>query len=319
MKRIIRIPRLIISCICVALVIVLIIIAAVRVANRASGKAVRECELFFLNSSRTELECEVRRIRYKDKAELCVNTINALIKGPEKNSLKPILSGKTKFLQIDMADDENIITNFSAEFLTGDSKRDVLSVYAVVKTLCSIGGINSVKILVEGNDIYTEQGDIIGYLTSEDINLASDVNRAELHEVTLYFTKKDTNVLYPEKREVKITDQLPLAQHVVGELINGPNDESLMPCLAKDSNMIGVSISGDKCYVDFTENFVGKNNGSPDHNRLVIYSIVNSLCELDTIAEVQLLFEGKKIEAFGDIPLGSLIEADFSLTDNQAQ
>lgn len=315
MKKMIRIPNMIIASLCVVLGIVLAIILITSIVSKTSGKSVHKCELFFLNSSQTELESETRQIKYKDKADLCINTIHALIKGPEKNALKPILSSKTKFLQLDMKDDENIVANFSKEFVTGEDKRDILSIYAVTKTLCSIGGINSVKITVEGNDILLDNNDAMGYLTAADINLSGDINRSEIHNITLYFTKEDTNMLYPETREVRITDQLPLAQHVIKELINGPADSTLRSCLSKDTDLIGVSISGDKCYVDFKENFISKNSGSPDHNRLVIYSIVNSLCKLDTIVQVQLLFEGKKQETFGDISLLRLLEPDYNLVD----
>ena len=313
MNKIIRIPKLIVSIVCVLAVVAVIILAALGISNNASATMKRECGLFFLNSTRTELESEMRELRYKDKADLCIKAIEALKKGPEKNSLKPIIDAKTEFLSIDMADNENIVANFSKEFLTGERKRDILSVYAVAKTLCSIDGINSVKVVVENNEITTEEGSPIGYLTSEDINLASDINQAELHEVTLYFTKAGTNKLYPEKREIQITDQLPLAQHVVRELIRGPQNPQLMSCLSEDTGLIGANISANKCYVDFRDNFAGKNSGSPEHERLVIYSIVNSLSELDSVGQVQFLFEGKKTEKFGDITVEGLLETDYEL------
>ena len=117
-----------------------------------------------------------------------------------------------------------------------------------------------------------------GYLTADDINLTGDINRGEIHEVTLYFTREDTGMLHSEKREVEISDQLPLAQHVVSELIKGPQNEELQGCISDASTLIGVSISENKCYVDFKNNFLNKNNGSPKHNKLVVYSIVNDLC-----------------------------------------
>lgn len=313
MKKIIQIPKLIAISVCAVAAVILIVIICINIANRAGGTSLRQGELFFLNSTYTELESETRNIRYKDKADLCLNTLKALIKGPEKKSLKAILSSKTTLLQIDMADEENIVVDFSKEFLTGVSEQDVLSIYAVAKTLCSIDGINSVKVLVEGNEITIDPDGVIGYLTAEDINLAGDINRGEIHEITLYFTKEDTGMLHSEKREVEITDQLPLAQHVVSELIKGPENEEFQGCISDSSTLIGVSISENKCYVDFKNNFLSKNNGSPKHNKSVIYSIVNSLCELENIAQVQFLFEGKKIDAFGDIPLDKLLLPDYEL------
>ena len=125
MKRIVRIPRLIVSVVCVLAAITIIIFVAISISNNAAATMKRECELFFLNSTRTELESELRELKYKDKADLCIKTIEALKKGPEKNSLKPIIDARTEFLSIDMADNENIVANFSKEFLTGERERDI--------------------------------------------------------------------------------------------------------------------------------------------------------------------------------------------------
>ncbi len=308
MKRIINIPKLVITLIIAIAVCISLILAVSYMVDVFGNGIKKECELYFLNSEQTTLESEFREVRYKDSADLCIKVIDNLIKGPKTVGIKPILSNDVKFLTIDMNDNANIITNFSKEFLTGDSTKDILRVYAVVKTLCSISGIESVKVNVEGADIIAPGGEVIGALKATDIKLVSDVNEGELHEVTLYFTKQDTNMLYPEKRSIKITDQRPLAQHVVQELINGPKSKDLIPCLSNSSVLIGVTISDNKCYVDFKNGFTSKNSGSDQHKLLAVYSIVNSLTELDSVGRVQFLIDGKRIEKFGKIEMNNLFE-----------
>ena len=52
--------------------------------------------------------------------------------------LMKIIEKNTKLLSLNDVDSGNIVVNFSGEFLTGDNTKDVLAVYAVVKSLCAI-------------------------------------------------------------------------------------------------------------------------------------------------------------------------------------
>lgn len=315
MKRTINIPKLIITIVLLLLVVGILVFSISYIADMFGNGNRRECELYFLNSEQTSLEVEKREVRYKDDADLYIKVIDELIKGPNTVRVKPILNGKVKFLTIDMNDGANIITNFSTEFLCGDTSKDMLRVYSVVKTLCSLNSINSVKVLVDGKEILSPDGNVIGSLTTTDIKLTDEVNEGEIHDVTLYFTKDNTNKLYPEKRSIKITDQRPLAQHVVQELINGPKTEGLLSCVSNSSTLLSVTISDNKCYVDFKNGFLSKNSGSTEHKLLTIYSIVNSLTELDSVGRVQFLIDGKRVDAFGDIKLNGLFERNEELID----
>lgn len=80
---------------------------------------------------------------------------------------------------------------------------------------------DSVKVIVEGKDVATADGSIIGYLRNQDINLPTDTYNSETREIALYFPNKDGNKLVMETRTIKVTDQQPLAQYIINELIKG--------------------------------------------------------------------------------------------------
>ena len=62
MNQIIRIPKLIVSIVCVLAVVAVIILAVLGISNNSSATMKRECRLFFLNITRTELESEMREL-----------------------------------------------------------------------------------------------------------------------------------------------------------------------------------------------------------------------------------------------------------------
>ena len=47
--------------------------------------------------------------------------------------------------------------------------------------------------------------------------------------------------------------------------------------------------------------------------KMTIYSIVDSLTELDNIQRVQFLMDGKKVDNFGNINIGSMFGRDGSI------
>ena len=68
------------------------------------------------------------------------------------------------------------------------------------------------------------------------------------------------------------------------------------------------------CFVNFKSGFVEKNSGDAKKEKLIIYSIVNSLCEIDTVSSVQFLVDGKKIEKFGNIDILNTFTKDENIS-----
>ena len=270
-----------------------------------------ECELYFLNESESTLVSEKRIIKYRKESELNEAVIDALIAGPENGKNKKVINRKTKLESITSQNPSELIVDFNYRFLSGDTSRDVLSTYAVVKTLCGIDGIDKVKVTVEKNDVPTAEGKPIGFLADEDINLSTDTNTGETREVILYFVDKVTKKLVPEQRSIKVDDQMPLAHYVINELIQGTHLHENV--LDSGTILIGVNITDYICFVNMQSNFMSLYAGSEEKEKLAVFSIVNSLTELDNIGRVQFLIDGKKVDEFGTIPFGYPFERDMSI------
>ncbi|MCI8405032.1 MAG: GerMN domain-containing protein [Clostridia bacterium] len=272
-------------------------------------------ELYFFNESMTAIESENHEVRYKDRDDLLTEVIEEIAKGPDNGKHMRIIERKTQLLSVEGAETGNIVVNFSGEFLTGDSAKDILAVYAVVKSLCAIEGIESVKVVIEGRDIYTDDGSIIGYLTNQDINLATDTYNSEMREITLYFPSKDNQKLIRETRIVKVNDQQPIARYIINELIKGSSNENAVSALNAGTVLLNVETSNNICFVSFKSNFIDKNSGSAEKEIMTIYSIVNSLTELDFVERVQFLMDGKKVDSFGNVNIGSMFGRDESIIE----
>lgn len=278
----------------------------IGVVNGGKNKVTISTDLYFFNEAETTISAETREIVYTEGEDAAESVVKALIKGPEGSRRRRTLHRDVKLLGIDRSDPANVVVNFSGEFITGDNTKDILAVYSVVKSLCALEGVTSVKVIVEGGDIVTSEGTTIGYLTNEDINLPTDTNTTETRNVKLYFTQRGTNKLYGEMRTIRVADQQPLEQYIINELIKGPQAEGLSSTLSSETPLLGVDTIGDICFVNFGSSFAERNAGGREKEIIAVYSIVDSLTELDSINRVQFLIDGKKVDMFGTLNINSM-------------
>lgn len=289
-----------------AVLVLAAVIAVAAIINSRRNMHSFTGTLYFFNDTQTSISDENREIRYKSDLELPHEVIEALLKGPRQSKLRRTIDRNVELLSVDMRDPANIVVDFSEEYISGDAAKDILKTYSIVKSLCEIYYVNSVKVVVGGEDIITSEGVPIGYLTAADINLATDTNTSETREIKLYFKEKDSNLLSPEMRTIKVTDQQPLEQYIINELIKGPDNKEHAATLSKDTVLLSVDVAEDICFVNFKSSFIDKNAGSQDKEILTVYSIVDSLTELESISRVQFLIDGKKTGMFGTLNISSM-------------
>ena len=291
-----------------AIIVALALLTVVITALVRSGRSIHKftAELYFFNEAGTSLMAESREIKYRTESDLPREVIEALIKGPDYSDKRRIFENNTDILDIDMTDRNNIVVNFSEKYRSDDATKDMMTAYAVVKSLCGIYYVNSVKVTACGRNIINPDGKPIGYLTSADINLVTDTNTTEAREVKLYFAKKDYDKLVGEMRTIMVTDQQPIEQYIINELIKGPDNKDNERTLSPDTVLISVDIEDGICFVNFKPNFLDKNSGSQKKEILAVYSIIDSLTELDSVQRVQFLFGGKKVDMLGTININSM-------------
>ncbi len=281
---------------------VAIIIGALSISfltNRHTGNMEKNIDIYFLNETQTSIVTESRTIWYDTPEELVDLVIGSILKGPSGSKLKPVAGKGTKLIST-KTDALSLTVDFSKEFLREDTGTNMLSVYAIVKTLCQIDKVTAVKVTVEGEAVIAADGSPIDFIANRDINLETDMYNTDSKNITLYFASKDGLRLEKEVRTIKITDTRPIESYVIGELIKGPVNKELTATLTADTELISAETTNGTCHVTF-KNFLEKNLADPSSSKsvLAVYSVVNSLTALDGVSNVRFLFEGKTAEMVG--------------------
>lgn len=119
--------------------------------------------------------------------------------------------------------------------------------------------------------------------------------------VTLYYQNKDTKELSPEGRMVDVKELLkdPYAT-LVKLLIEGPKSEKLQSAIPDGTKILNAELKGDIVYLDLSNEFIDKHEGGKESENNTIYSIVNTLTELNEVNGVKILINGQQNKSFKD-------------------
>lgn len=119
--------------------------------------------------------------------------------------------------------------------------------------------------------------------------------------VTLYYQNTETKELMPEGKIVAIKDLVQNPYQTLVELLKEkPKNQKLQSLIPKDTRVIKAQLQGDILMLDLSKEFVDNHPGGEQLERQTIYSIVNTLTELNEINGVKICINGKENQSFLD-------------------
>ena len=196
-------------------------------------------------------------------------------------------------------------------YLVGDY--EALDVYteilvraAIVKTLVQIDGVDSVSLFVNNSPLTDSNGESIGAMTADTFieDFGQETDSLLSTELTLYFASANGMYIVPETRQVYYSRNVTQEKLVMDQLLKGPQTEGLISAIPSGTKVNSISISEDGvCVVNLDAAIETVVTGVTEN--VTVYSIVNSLTELDNIKQVQILVNG-------ETPHISNVDADLS-------
>ncbi len=171
---------------------------------------------------------------------------------------------------------------------------------ALVYSLTALDFVEGVEFSVGDMPLTTNYGTKVGIVTRKDflIDGLNPTPPTTSQTITLYFPKANDTKLYKEERTIHVSDNTPLEQYVMEELIKGPQIEGLLPVIRPEVKTNELTTQELVCYVDLPYNLNNPQLSVPIDEKLMIYAIVNSLTEIPQIQEVIFLMDGKKQAEF---------------------
>lgn len=194
---------------------------------------------------------------------------------------------------------------FLSSYYNLDKIDEVLLRASIVKTLCQLDGVEYVEFYVEEEPL-TIDGENVGIMSKLSfLDSVGGEGYTQEKYVTLYFSSNDGT----EMREIstKLTHDMtvPLARLLVEQLLKGPdeisdaNTSEVRDTIPSGTKLNSLTIRDHVCYVDFSREFM--NMQADVKGAVVVYSIVNTLCELSDVSKVQFTIDGEQQETYGDV------------------
>ena len=167
--------------------------------------------------------------------------------------------------------------------------------YCVTLTLSQLPGVDRVELSTgDGDGRMLRTGDVIFSGAEEE---PVDV------PASLYFRRTGSASLDFELRVFRLTEDETPARAVLEALITGPQDEGLVGLLPQELTVRYAWVDDGICFADLSDALLTAMPDSPEEQELVISSIVDTLCSLDTVNQVQLLVEGEPLMSYGGMDL----------------
>lgn len=272
--------------------------------------------VYFKDRHENKLNIEKREVeKGLDAKNTARELIAELIKGPQNEKNVGLLPKNAKLLGI-VIKNEVATVNMSKEYLDATGVDALLLRFSFVNTLCNIDGINGIVIQVEGEPIVSETTHKeLGVLTLSDVALdVNDESLAERETITLYFPTKDGTSLKKEKRSVEVLNTLSPEKTVINELMKGPRSKDCAESIPAPTKLLGIETKDNVCFVNLSSDFVSRSGTSSLQTTLTLFSVVNSLCELENVKSVQILINGETGLEFGNFVLDIPYEANEDIT-----
>lgn len=117
----------------------------------------------------------------------------------------------------------------------------------------------------------------------------------EAQTLTLFFPQKNKDNFRGELRKVRRKKMLTAqATQIVEELLRGPTSSDLYSAIPEQTKLRGLFFDSGTFIIDLSRDFATIKNTGAVEQVLGIYSLVNSLTEIDPKAKVKILINGSE-------------------------
>lgn len=279
----------------------LMLLAVLTGCGTREPETSKKISVYYVNTAETKVEVHDQYLNTKTSEEQLEETMTFLSTTPEKLEYKAPFDMGFQVLDYEV-EDGKLVINVDKAYSELSVTTEVLVRAAVVRTLTQLSNVKYVTITVEGSQLYDNAGELVGWMNAEQFinNDGNEINTYELVKVKLYFANADGDKLIAAYREKHYSTNTPLERFVVEELIAGPSGqiEGLYPVINPETKIINILTKDGICYVNLDSSFLTVvNNVSTE---VAVYSIVNSLVELDNINKVQILVNGEVPSTFSN-------------------
>lgn len=262
----------------------------------ASSSEKPEIQIFYLNSRKNGLVSKTITPEAEEARDCVQEVLDRLSADlPEEGLLAPVSGFTCEKVEVEK---DTVSLDLSGTYRDLDKITEKLTRAAIVNSLCDIEEIRKVTIRVNGALLMDEQGGKSENMTADQFiySTGNEMLNYESAEIHLYFASEDGKKLVETYRTVVYNANIPMERLVVEQIIAGPKGDFNYRTVNENTKVVNIMTRDDICTITFDKTFLS--NPYDVDPEVAIYSIVNSLTELPSIRQVQILIEGEENPVF---------------------
>lgn len=247
--------------------------------------------IYYLNREMTKIIPRGYELKEETIDAQVSEVIEQLQTSPDSSDLRYALPSDIEILGYSMSGYQ-LTVDFSENYWNLKDSEEVLVRAAIAKSLLGIPGISYVLFTVQSEPLLDAMGNLVGSMNSESFveNPGKQINSSIQTTLTLYFANSDGTALVKETREVHHSSNISMEKLVMEQLIEGPKNSENLATIPPETKLITSSVVDGVCYVNLDNTFQNQDNSISES--VLLYSIVNSLCELSNVERVQISING---------------------------
>ena len=283
----------------------------------SSGNTRQGYSIYYINEEETKLTPVSYRLESTTEEGFIEEMLGILADVPEQKGLKPIIAPPVSLLRYEYDRESKTISLYLDEnFDSLPDTTQILITAALVKSLSQFSGILDYVSICVGDRWMADADGTPLLMKNEDYVVALSGSNKMLNEatVTLYFASVSGQKLKSMSLPLKYESGSTPAAAALDALIRGPVTGEYLPVLSPNTHVNTIYIKDGLCQVDFNRGFLEK-VGDQDFS-LNVYSVVNTLADLDEINQVSITVDGSVVD---EAPDGISLKDPFWPSDTYIQ
>ncbi|MCR5119762.1 MAG: GerMN domain-containing protein [Lachnospiraceae bacterium] len=255
--------------------------------------------VYYLNKDATALVYDNFELKSDKTTEMLTELLSYLADSGDWDRKAPLSFG---FTVTDCVLDNNQIKLTVDEHYTElPPTTEILVRAALVRTLLQPEEAVGLTMFIGDEELKDTKGNPIGIMTADSFidNEGVEINSYQEVNLTLYFATESGTALCPVPSTVVYNTNVSMERLVVEQIINGPEDRNTYATVDPSTKVISVTVTDGVCFVNLSSDFLNPVGFvTPE---VTIYSIVNSLAELNGIRKVQFHVNGESKIVYREI------------------
>lgn len=250
-----------------------------------------EYQIYYLNMDKSKIVAEDYDSTGAEGETLIEEILNKLHSAPDSAKLRQTIPADVKINNYKI-NGVYLYIDFSEEYNALKPEEEILIRAAIVKSLVQTNACSLVAFTVNSEPLHAHDGTLVGSMSADTFveNPGKQINSSVEATLNLYFSNKDGTKLVKENRKVHYSTNISMEKLIMEQLIEGPKKVGTMATVPAGTKIISVSVVDGVCYVNLSDSF--KNQNAEVNEEIVLYSIVNSLSEVQGVSKVQISING---------------------------